>query len=47
VLASIGGPGFGARLMRSGTGECSRNEPPHDAQQHDPESSMAPDDSHS
>src|SRR4029077_18121775 len=31
VLASIGGPGFGARLMRSGTGDCSRNEHPHDA----------------
>jgi hypothetical protein len=28
--------------MRNGTGECGRNENPHDAQQHDPESPMAP-----
>src|SRR5262249_57348389 len=42
ALASIGGPGFGARRMRSGTGECSRNEHPHDTRQHDSESPMVP-----
>ena len=42
ALASIGGPGFGARRMRSGTGERGRNEQPHDAQQHDRESPDGP-----
>src|SRR6185312_8065861 len=42
VLASIGGPGFGARLVRNGTGERGRNEHPYDAQQHDSESPDGP-----
>jgi hypothetical protein len=38
--ARMGGPGFGTRRRRTGTGERCRNEQPQDAQQpkHDPES---------
>src|SRR5262245_35414947 len=42
--ARMGGPGFGTRRRRTGTGEHCRNEQPQDAQQpkHDPESPDVP-----